>query len=125
MKRLALAAVALSMFAMPALEAQAAPSYVPQPIGAQQSDATQVDYRKNDQRRYDGRKYDGRKKFEQERRWKRGQKYSSWKRHRAVNDWNRHGLHRPGRGQQWIRVGNDYLLVGIVSGVIAGMIAAH
>ncbi|RVA68100.1 hypothetical protein EN914_34910, partial [Mesorhizobium sp. M7A.F.Ca.CA.001.08.2.1] len=36
-----------------------------------------------------------------------------------------YGLHRPGRGQEWIRVGNDYVLVGILSGVIFGALAAH
>jgi len=42
-----------------------------------------------------------------------------------VRDWNRHGLRRPGPGQQWIGVGNDYLLVSVVSGIIFGAIAAH
>ncbi|MDX8480197.1 RcnB family protein [Mesorhizobium sp. VK24D] len=42
-----------------------------------------------------------------------------------VRDWNRYGLRRPGPGQEWIRVGNDYLLVGIVSGIVFGAIAAH
>ncbi|RWJ79962.1 RcnB family protein, partial [Mesorhizobium sp.] len=28
-------------------------------------------------------------------------------------------------GQEWIRVGNDYLLVGVVSGIIFGAIDAH
>jgi Ni/Co efflux regulator RcnB len=34
-------------------------------------------------------------------------------------------LRRPGRGQERIRVGNDYLLVSILPGVIAGVIAAN
>ncbi|WP_292485033.1 RcnB family protein [Mesorhizobium sp.] len=28
-------------------------------------------------------------------------------------------------GREWIRVGNDYLLVSVVSGIIFGAIAAH
>ncbi|TIQ49916.1 MAG: hypothetical protein E5X61_12930, partial [Mesorhizobium sp.] len=37
----------------------------------------------------------------------------------------RYGLRRPSRGQEWIRVGNDYLLVSVVSGIIFGAIVAH
>ncbi|MBZ9814787.1 RcnB family protein [Mesorhizobium sp. CA7] len=43
----------------------------------------------------------------------------------AVRDWNRYGLRRPGPGQEWIRVGNDYLLVSILSGIVFGAIAAQ
>nr|WP_292073372.1 RcnB family protein [Mesorhizobium sp.] len=34
-------------------------------------------------------------------------------------------MRRPDRGQEWIRVGNDYLLIGVVSGIIFGAIATH
>jgi Ni/Co efflux regulator RcnB len=57
--------------------------------------------------------------------WRNGQKYSNWKRHQPVRDWNRYGLRRPGPGQEWIRVGNDYVLVSILSGIIFGAIAAQ
>ena len=33
--------------------------------------------------------------------------------------------HVPARGQEWIRVGNDYVLVSILSGIISGAIAAQ
>jgi Ni/Co efflux regulator RcnB len=59
------------------------------------------------------------------RKWRRGEHYRDWRRHEAVRDWHRHGLKRPGRGQEWIRVGNDYLLVGIASGLIGAMIASR
>ena len=45
--------------------------------------------------------------------------------HYVVHDWQRHGLQRPGRGQQWIQNGNDYLLVAVASGVIASMVLGH
>ncbi len=124
MKRFALGALAFSMFAAPALQAQAAPVYLPQ-INTIQSDAAQVDYRRDGHKRVDSRKKVVTKKMVRESHWKRGHKYRDWKRHRAVNDWHRHGLRRPDRGQEWIRVGNDYLLVGIASGIIAGIIAGR
>lgn len=56
---------------------------------------------------------------------KRGQHYSHWRRHAPVRDYHRHGLKRPAPGQHWIRVDNDYLLVGLATGLIAGVIAAR
>lgn len=127
MKRLALAAVALSMFAMPALEAQAASARLPQPIAAQRADIVQVGQKDVVKKKVVVKKnrYGVTKKVVRTTKWKRGHRYSDWRRHREVRDWHRHGLRRPGHGQQWIRVGNDYLLVGIASGIIAGMIAAR
>ncbi|WP_228529863.1 RcnB family protein [Diaphorobacter caeni] len=40
----------------------------------------------------------------------------------VVNDWQHHGLKKPGRGQQWVQYGGDYMLVTIASGVIAQLI---
>lgn len=126
MKRIALAAIALSMFALPAIEATAAP-YVAQPAGAQQSNIIDVAQRHVVKKKVVVRKNGRRvtKKVVHKSKWQRGHRYSDWRRHQEVRDWNRRGLHRPGRGQEWIRVGNDYLLVSIMSGVIAGMIAAN
>jgi len=36
-----------------------------------------------------------------------------------------HGLGRPGYGQRWIKVANDYVLIGITIGIIVGAIAGH
>jgi Ni/Co efflux regulator RcnB len=57
--------------------------------------------------------------------WKRGQHVPSWQRKHVVRDYRHHGLRRPGHGQHWVKVDNSYLLVGIASGVIAGLVAAH
>lgn len=43
-------------------------------------------------------------------------------RHYVVDDWRGHHLQRPGRGQHWIQVGSDYLLVAVATGVIAQVI---
>jgi len=58
-------------------------------------------------------------------RWSKGKRYANWRNQREVRDWNRYGLRRPGHNQRWIRVGNDYLLIGITSGIIAGIIAGR
>lgn len=124
MKRIILTAVAASMLAMPVVQAQAAPVIQ---MATPQSNLVQADWKKHGDRRYD-RRNDRRvikKNQAQRSHWKRGQKYSNWKRYRPVNDYHRHGLKRPGRGQHWIRVGNDYLLVGVMTGIIAGIAAAR
>ena len=125
MKRLALTAVALSFLAAPVMQAQAA-SMMTAPVAAS-SNLVQVDWRKpakQSHRKHVERKV-VKKKVVQKRHWKRGQRYSDWRRHQPVRDYHRRGLKRPGPGQEWIRVGNDYLLVGIASGIIGAMIAAR
>ncbi|MBN9044776.1 MAG: RcnB family protein [Rhizobiales bacterium] len=57
--------------------------------------------------------------------WHAGQRYSGWRGHREIRDYQRYGLRRPGRGQHWIRVGNEYLLITAATGFIAGVLAAH
>ncbi|UVK41128.1 RcnB family protein [Mesorhizobium sp. AR10] len=122
MKRIILSAMAFSMLAATSLQGQAAPLNAP---SAPQSNYTQVDWQKSG-KHVDVRKRVVKKKVVVKRsHWRNGQKYSSWKRHQPIRDYGRYGLHRPGRGQEWIRVGNDYVLVSILSGVIFGAIAAH
>ncbi|TWG94741.1 Ni/Co efflux regulator RcnB [Mesorhizobium sp. J18] len=57
--------------------------------------------------------------------WKRGDRISDWKKRAAVRDYHRHGLKKPARGQQWVKVDNDYLLISIATGVIAGIVASR
>ena len=111
MKRLILTAVAASMLALPIATADAAPR-----AGSYERAHRDVQVERN---------IVIKKKTEKRYGWQRGAKYRDWKRHQAVRDWHRYGLYRPGRGQQWIRVGNDYLLVGVVSGLIAGIVAGR
>ena len=119
MKRLVLSAVALSMLALPVAQAQAGSRYD-----------------RHDQPRYE--RYDHnwkkpgfdkrvvvKKKVVKKHRWARGHRVPAWQRKHAVRDWHRHGLRRPGYGQQWVKVDNDFLLVSIASGIIAGLIAAQ
>ncbi|ARU03685.1 hypothetical protein CCO03_02375 [Comamonas serinivorans] len=42
--------------------------------------------------------------------------------HYVVDNWRAHGLKAPPRGQHWVQVGGDYLLVSIATGVIASVL---
>ncbi|RWC24627.1 MAG: hypothetical protein EOS27_30110 [Mesorhizobium sp.] len=122
MKRIVLSALAFSMLAATSLTGQAASLNAP---NAPQSNYTKVDWQKPG-KHVDVRKRVVKKKIVVKRsHWRSGQKYSGWRQHRPIRDYGRYGLHRPGRGQEWIRVGNDYVLVGVLSGVIFGALAAH
>jgi Ni/Co efflux regulator RcnB len=125
MKRIVLSVLAVSMLAATSLTGQAAPMNAPV---APQSNYTKVDWQQPTHR--DVKKRVIQKRFERKvvvkrNNWRNGQKYPGWRQHQPVRDYGRYGLHRPGRGQEWIRVGNDYVLVGILSGVIFGALAAQ
>jgi len=122
MKRIVLSVLAVSMLAATSLAGQAAPMNAPV---APQSNYTKVDWQKPGHHN-DVRKRVFKKKVVVKRNhWRNGQKYSGWRQHQPIRDYGRYGLHRPGRGQEWIRVGNDYVLVSALSGIIFGAIAAH
>jgi len=59
------------------------------------------------------------------RNWARGQRLDNWKERQSVNDYSRHGLKRPGAGQRWVKVDNNYLLVSFTTGLIVGIAAAR
>ncbi|WP_439628594.1 RcnB family protein [Shinella sp.] len=106
--RTLLAAVALSVAAAPM--AQAAQQY-----GHDRKPGYSQTYKK---------KVVVRKKVHR-RAWHQGERYSDWKRRPAVRDYHRYGLRKPNRGQQWVKVDNDYLLLSIATGVILGVAAAR
>ncbi|SFB37797.1 regulator RcnB of Ni and Co efflux [Rhizobium sp. NFR07] len=60
-------------------------------------------------------------------RWSKGHRMSAAERRRMaeVRDYRRYRLSAPPRGQHWVKVDNDFLLVGIASGVIASVIAGR
>ncbi|RUX86109.1 RcnB family protein [Mesorhizobium sp. M7D.F.Ca.US.004.01.2.1] len=122
MKRIVLSALAFSMLAATSLTGQAASMNAP---NAPQSNTSQVDWQKPGHHSDVKKRVFKKKVVVKRNNWRNGQKYSSWKRHQPIRDYGRYGLHRPGRGQEWIRVGNDYVLVGILSGVIFGALAAQ
>lgn len=153
MKRIILSIMAVSMLAATSFQGQAAPLSRPaapqaelvqvdhrKPVHGQSHKKPVHKYdNRRDHGRYDNRRDHGRYGKHQTVKkpgyakpgygghhdWKRGQRYSDWRRHPPVRDYHRHGLKRPAPGQQWIRVDNDYLLVGLATGLIAGVIAAR
>jgi Ni/Co efflux regulator RcnB len=122
MKRIVLSALAFSMLAATSLTGQAAPMNAPV---APRSNYTKVDWQKPGGHRDMKKRVFKKKVVVKRNNWRNGQKYSGWRQHRPIRDYGRYGLRRPGRGQEWIRVGNDYVLVGILSGVIFGALAAQ
>lgn len=122
MKRVVLSALAFSMLAATSLTGQAAPVNAPV---APQSNYTRVDWQRPGKYVVVRKRVVKKTVVVKRSHWRNGQKYSSWKRHQPIRDYGRYGLHRPGRGQEWIRVGNDYVLVSVLSGIIFGAIAAH
>ena len=56
-------------------------------------------------------------------RWARGHRLSAAERRRTaeVRDYRRYRLNAPPRGQRWVRVDNDFLLISVATGVIVGL----
>ena len=133
MKKIILAVVALSFLAVPAAQAQhrhgpgsdqrversAQPQHraAPQRAGQQHRAAPRQQVRKPVVQQ--------RRAVTQQPRWARGKQVPAWQRKHVVRDYHQHGLRRPGPGQQWVKVGNDYLLISILSGIIGGMMVAR
>lgn len=109
MKRIVLAAVALSMFAAPMAQAQQ--RYDGPRHGSHYSQQQKwQDYRKKPTKRY---------------QWSRGKRVPDWQRKQALRDYHRYGLKRPGHGQRWVKVDNDFLLISVASGIIAAVVTAR
>lgn len=59
--------------------------------------------------------------------WNRGQRLPVVYRQREyyVNDWRTYRLYEPPRGYRWVRVNGDYILVSVISNVIAQILLGH
>lgn len=102
-KRLVLSTAAVAMLAVPVAQAQS------------RHHDTRQDHHASQQRHPVAKKHS----------WKRGERVSDWRKRESVRDYRRHGLRAPGRGQQWVKVDNDYLLVSLATGVILGVTASR
>ncbi len=60
-------------------------------------------------------------------RWSKGHRANAAERRRMadVRDYRRYRLSAPPRGYKWVKVDNDYLMIGIATGVISSIIAAR
>ena len=54
--------------------------------------------------------------------WAKGKRVPAWQRRQIVRDYHRYGLARPARGQQWVKVDDQYLLISLATGIIAGLV---
>ncbi|MFB9947331.1 RcnB family protein [Rhizobium puerariae] len=60
-------------------------------------------------------------------RWVKGHRMTHAERRRMaeIRDYRRYRLSAPPRGYRWVRVDNDFLMVGIATGVISSIIAGR
>ncbi|HEY5818910.1 MAG TPA: RcnB family protein [Mesorhizobium sp.] len=125
MKRTILSALAATMLAATSLGAAQAAPVVAQPLHHSQVEVVDWKPGKRVFKRQIVRKHGMVNKRVVRNHWVRGHRVPGWQRRHVVNDYRRYHLQRPGRGQHWVRVDNDFLLVGVASGIIAGIIAAN
>lgn len=112
-----LAAVALSVMAVPMAQAQS--RYDGPRHGQHYSQPKKPNFHSQHKR------YKFHQRAAKHHHWSKGKRLSEWQRKQAVRDYHRHGLKRPGKGQQWVKVDNDYLLISLASGIIAGIVAGR
>lgn len=62
-----------------------------------------------------------------EKRWQQGDRLPQSYRgnHYRVKNWKEHDLPSPPRGQRWVNVNGDYILVAIATGVITNILMNH
>lgn len=68
------------------------------------------------------------KKVEQsvkKNQWKKGGKLQSPGRHAEFRDYRKQGLKAPGKGQRWVQVDGQYLLISIATGAILSVVAGR
>lgn len=131
-----LVAMALATAALPALApvASAAPGRDREVVRYQEThrDGRHVTQTRVVERHYtvNGRRYNAQRgpdwrapRGYQHRNWSRNQRLPGEYRRVVVRDYGRYHLPRPGRGQQWVRVDNDVILVSVASGIIGAVIA--
>lgn len=117
MKKFILAAVAASVIAGPLM----AQSY------GGHNDRSRYEQR-NDNRGHDSRNHYDRnddRTHNQYRSWNRGDRFDSRyaRNYRVISSPRNYRLHDAPRGYRWVQSGNDALLVGITTGVIASVLA--
>ncbi|MDX2386853.1 hypothetical protein GOD60_22960 [Sinorhizobium medicae] len=134
MKRLLIALVASSFLAAPMALAQPAGSYeLAQAHDRYRHRSVDRHVEKHIEKRIDKRgnrhveKHVEKRMIIKKHRWARGHRLSpSERRHMAyVRNYRHYKLRPPPRGQQWVRVDNDYLLISLATGVIVGLASAY
>ncbi len=122
MKKFILAAVAASVIAAPVMAA---------PFGDNDRNGRheqRYDNRGHDDRGHNDRGYNQRRdnRYQnQYRSWNRGDRFDSRyaRNYRVISSPSHYHLHNAPRGYRWVQSGNDALLIGITTGVIASVLA--
>ncbi|HEV7719398.1 MAG TPA: RcnB family protein [Arsenicitalea sp.] len=57
--------------------------------------------------------------------WQMGHRFPAGTHYTAVSDYRHYHLRTPPRGQHWVRVNNEYVLVGITTGIISSILSGH
>ncbi len=104
MKKIALAALAISLIATPAAFAQQQ-NYRGHGYGHQQKEVIVK-----------------KKVVVKKTRWSRGHALPSSYRRNVVRDYHRYHLRTPPRGYQWVRADNDYAMISIATGMISTLV---
>ncbi|WP_320203210.1 RcnB family protein [Agrobacterium rosae] len=94
MKRLIITSLSASLLIVPMAHAQ----QQPRSVGQQQEKKAEQAIKKT--------------------QWKRGDKLPSPGRHSEFRDYRKQGLRAPGKGQRWVLVDRQYLLVAAATGAI-------
>ncbi|MBU6424778.1 MAG: RcnB family protein [Rhodospirillales bacterium] len=56
-------------------------------------------------------------------RWARGDHFDRQREVIGHDDWDRYHLHAPPPGYEWVRSGDQFIMIAIASGIIASIIA--
>ncbi len=142
MKKLAIAAIAASIFALPAAadaqgrtivrERPNATVVINRGPGYQQRQVIQHNNRANNRavRQYNRAVRQDQRAYRQDQRayrqWQRGQRFDQRyaPNYRAINyrSYANRGVYAPPRGYQWVQSGNDAVLISLASGLIGAVI---
>jgi len=115
MNRLIIAASIFTVISSSAALAQGYPHYTPNnPHHVQQ----------NSHYRHDPKPHHS-KPAPHRSQWSRGKPLPRQYRGNVVRDYGRHHLAAPPRGYNWVRVNNEYVLIGIATGIISSIIVAQ
>ena len=114
MKKLIIAALAATTMATPVLAA---------PYQNHQNDRRGLVEQRSDYRS-DHRDYRNQRQVQQ-RRWNKGQRfdYRQARNYRVITNARQYRLRDAPRGYRWVQSGNDAVLIGITSGIIASVLA--
>lgn len=121
---MALSATAMAASPLVATQAQAAPHRDTVRVVKQGPNRTVIKQRtvvRNDQRRYAKNQ-----RYAYQQRWTKGQRFDRNRaaNYRVINNYRDYRLSAPPRGYQWVRSGNDAVMVALASGIIGAVIGS-